>query len=111
MSEDIVCLLAGQKRLKDKYKDQDMLPKVNKAVMAGTLEAIEDYLRSCHDVVRAPLAYIIRKTITVQTCDNYPKYVTNDEEMITRMLHPPPEKNKLHREMLSQSTSIWQSTR
>ena len=41
-----------------------MLPKVN---MAGMKEAIEEYLRSCHGVVRAPLASIIRKTILVET--------------------------------------------
>ena len=42
--EDTVHLLAGQKRLKDKNKDQDVLPKVNKANMAGTMESIEEYL-------------------------------------------------------------------
>ena len=45
--EDTVHLIAKQSRLKDKYKDPDVLPKVNKAE------------------VRAPHAYIIRKTITV----------------------------------------------
>ena len=34
VQEDTVHLLAGQKRLKDDYKDPDMLPKVNKADMA-----------------------------------------------------------------------------
>ena len=63
--KDIVHLLADQKRLKDKYKDPNMLPKVIKVDMAGTMEAMEEYLRSCHGVVRAPLAYIIRKTIIV----------------------------------------------
>ena len=64
--KDTVHLLMGQKRLEDKYKDPDMLLKVNKADMAGKLVSIKEYLRSCHGVVRTPLAYVIRKTITVQ---------------------------------------------
>ena len=55
-------LLAAQKMLKNEYKDPDVLPKVNKADMAGTMEP-----RLHHGVIRAPLAYIIRKTITGQT--------------------------------------------
>ena len=65
--EVTVHLLAGQKRLKDEYKDPDVLPKVNEADMAETMESIKEYLLSCHDVMRVPLAYIIEKTITVQT--------------------------------------------
>ena len=88
-------LLAGQKKLKDKYNDPDMLPKINTSDMAGTMGAIKEYLRSCHGVVRATLAYIIRKTILVQTYGDYPKYMTPDDEMITRMLHLPQENNKI----------------
>ena len=44
VKEDIVYLLAGQKRLKDVYKDMHVLPKVNKADMAGTMESIKEYL-------------------------------------------------------------------
>ena len=41
VQEDTVHLLTGQKRLKDDYNDPNMLPKVNKADMAGTKEAIK----------------------------------------------------------------------
>ena len=58
-------------------------------------EVIEEFLRSCHGVMRAPLAYIVRKTITVQIYGNYPKFATPDDEMITKMLHLPPNKNGL----------------
>ena len=40
--EDTVHLLAGKKRLKDKYKDPDVLLKVNKADMAATMESIKE---------------------------------------------------------------------
>ena len=72
----IVCLLAWQKRLQDEYDDPDMLPKVNKANMAGMMKAIIEYLRSHHGVLRKPLAYVIRKTILVQTYGDYPKCAT-----------------------------------
>ena len=101
--QDTVHLLEGQKRLKDEENKTDMLSKFNKADMAGTMVFIEKYLRSCHGVVRAPLAYIIRKTITVQTHGDYPKYATPDDEMIARMLHLPPGKNRLHDEQSAQS--------
>ena len=52
--EDTVPLLAGQKRLKDEYKDPDVLPNVNKEDIAGMMEAIKEYLRSHHDVARVP---------------------------------------------------------
>ena len=83
-----------------------MLPKINKSDMAGTMEAIEEYLRLCCGVVRAPLAYVIRKTIAVQTYGDYPMYVTLDDEMISRMLHLPSDKNrcttsKVHSQLLS----------
>ena len=72
-----------------------MLLKINKSAMAGMVESIEEYLRSCHCVIWVPLAYIIRKSITVQTYGEYPMYATPDNEMISRMLHLPPEKNEL----------------
>ena len=60
--------------------------------MTWTKKTIKAYLRSCHDVVRAHLAYIIRKNIVVKTYSDYPKYVTPENEMIRRMLHLHPEK-------------------
>ena len=57
--------MTGQKKLKDEYKDPDVLPKINKLYMAEMMEAIKEYLRLCCGVVWAPLAYIIWKTITV----------------------------------------------
>ena len=65
-NEDTLCLMTGHKKLKDKYKDPNVLPKINKSDIAGTMEAIKEYLRLHHGVIRAPLAYVIRKTITVQ---------------------------------------------
>ena len=65
--EGTVCLLAGQKKLEDEYNDPNVLPKINE------LEALKEYLRSCHVVVRAPLAYIIRKNMLVKTYGDYPK--------------------------------------
>ena len=59
------------------------------------MKATKEYLRSCHGIVRLPLAYIIRKTIIVQTCGYYSRYATPDHEMITRILHLPPDKNTL----------------
>ena len=73
-----VHLLAGQKKLKDKYKDLKV-----KSDMAGMMESIKENLRSCHGVMKAHLAYIVRKTIIVQTYGDYP-------------LHLPPSKNKLN---------------
>ena len=90
--------MAGQKKLQHEYKDPNVLPKINKSDMAGMVEAIQEYLRLHGDVVRAPLAYVIRKTITVQTYGDYPMYVTPDDEMITRILHLPSDKNKVHNE-------------
>ena len=71
--------------------------------MAETIEAIEEYLRSHHCVVRAPLGYAIRKTIIVQIYGDYPKYVTPDNYMIFRILHLPPDKDKLNNEQSTQS--------
>ena len=39
-------LLPGQKRLKNEYKDPDVLHKVNKSDMAGLMKAIKESLRS-----------------------------------------------------------------
>ena len=69
VDEGTVHLLAGQKKLEDEYKDSNMLPKINKSDMAETMESIEEYLRSCHGIVKAPLACVKRKTITVQIHD------------------------------------------
>ena len=99
-----VHLLAGQKTLKDKYKDPNVLPKVSKSDMAGTIEAIKEYLRLCCGVVRAPLAYVIKKNIQVQTYSEYPKYATPDDKMIARMWHLPHERNKILLESNIQST-------
>ena len=72
-----------------------MLQKINLSDMAGTMEAINEYLQSCHVVIRAPLAYVLWKTITIQTYGDYPTYTTPDDMMIARMLHLPPDTNKL----------------
>ena len=80
-----------------------MLPKVSKVDMAGTMESIEQCFRSHHGVVKAPLANIIKKTIIVQIYHNYHKYATSDDEMINRMLHLSPDKNKLNYEQSAQS--------
>ena len=93
----------GQKRLKDSYKDPDVLPKVNKADMAGMMESIVEYLRSHCGVVRTPLVYVIRKTIIVQIYGDCPNYATPDDKMIAMMLHLPPDKNKMHNEQSAQS--------
>ena len=62
---------------------------------AGTMEAIKEYLRTYYVVMTAPLAYIIRNTITVQAHGDYPMYAITKDEMIDRMLQLPPDKNKL----------------
>ena len=105
VSEDTVHLPTGQMRLKDKYKDPDMLPKVNKANMAVIMKAIEEYLTLHHDIIRVPLTYIIRKTMIVQTYGDYPKYATPENEMIARMLHLPVEKKMLHNEKSAPSVT------
>ena len=46
------------------------------------LVIIGKYLRLYHGVIRASLAYAMRKTINVQTYCDFPKYVTSDDEMI-----------------------------
>ena len=45
LNKDTVHLLAGQKKLEDEYKGPDLLPKINKSDMAGTMESIKEYLR------------------------------------------------------------------
>ena len=56
VDKEMVHLLACQKKLKDEHKEPDMLPKINKSNMTGTMESIKEFLRSYHGVVRAPLA-------------------------------------------------------
>ena len=51
--------------LEDDYNNPDMLPRINKSDMEGTIESIKEYLKSHHGVIKAPLAYVIRKTIIV----------------------------------------------
>ena len=80
-----------------------MMPKVNNADMAGIMESIEEYLRSCCGVIRATLAYVIKKAITILTYGDYPKYVIPDNKMIAMMLHLPQDKNKLQNEQSAQS--------
>ena len=58
--------------------------------MVGTMESIEEYLRSLCGLMQKPLAYIIRKTITIHIYGNYPKYETPDDEIINNMLYLPP---------------------
>ena len=41
-------LLVEQKRLKDEYKDLNVLPKVKKADILGMMESMKEYLMSCH---------------------------------------------------------------
>ena len=59
--------------------DQDMPPNVNKTNMEGTMETIATYLRSQCGVKRAPLAYIIMKTVVVETHGIYLCYATPDD--------------------------------
>ena len=101
--QDTVCLLAGQKRLEDEYNNLGMLPKANKINVAETIESIKEYFRSHYGVIRAPHAYIIRKSITGQVFGDYPKYITHDNDIISRMLHLPLDKNQLHNEQSAQS--------
>ena len=56
-------------------------------------------------IVRVPLAYTIRKPITVQVYGDYPKYATPYDEMVARMLHITPNKNKLHNKQSAQSVT------
>ena len=45
-------------------------------------------------------------TKTVQTYGEYPTYATSDDKMITRMLHLPPDKNRLLNEQSVQSVKV-----
>ena len=104
VNEGTVPLMIGQKKLKDsEYKDPNVLPKINKLDMAGMIEAFKENLRLHHGVVWAPLAYVIWKIITVWTYGDYPLYATSDDEMISRMIHLPSEKNKLLHETDNQT--------
>ena len=60
VQKDTVYKVEGQKKVKDEYKDPEVLPKVNKVDMIGAMEAINEGLRSCHSIERMLLAYIIR---------------------------------------------------
>ena len=77
-----MCLMIGQKKLKDKYKDPNVLPKMNKSDMAGMMEAIKEYIRLCHGIAPSPLANAMWKTIVVQTYGGFPTYATPDDKMI-----------------------------
>ena len=59
------------------------------------MKSIKEYLRAVCGVVKAPLAYVIRKTIIVQTYHDYLTYETPDDEMIANMLHLSSYKNRL----------------
>ena len=65
VDEGTVCSLVGHKKLEGEYKVPDVLPRINKSYLAGMMESVKEYLRSCHDVVKAHLAHVIRKTLTV----------------------------------------------
>ena len=69
-----------------------MLAKVNKAEMAGMIESIKKYLRSCCGLVGAPLAFAIMITILVKIYYDSPKYATSENETIARMLHLPQDR-------------------
>ena len=45
VNENTVHLMTGQKKLKDEYKEPNMLPKINKSDMEGTMKAIKECLR------------------------------------------------------------------
>ena len=95
VDKETVHFLAGRKKLKDEYKDPNVLPKINISDMAGMMESIKEDLRARCGVIKAPLAYVIRETITIQTKGDYPMYATPEDKMIARMLHLPTDKNKL----------------
>ena len=105
VNEDTLCLMTGQKKLEDEYKDPNVMPKINKSDIAGMMEAIKEYLRLHCGVVRLPFVYVIWKTITVQTYGDYHMYATPDDEMNARMLHLPLDKNKVHNEQSAQSVT------
>ena len=94
-----------RKNSKTSIKTLIMMPIINKSDMEGMMEAIEEYLRSCQGIVKAPLLNLIRKTIIVQTYRDYLKCTTSDDEMIDRMLHLPADKNKMHNNQSAQSVT------
>ena len=63
--------LVEQKRLNSKSTYPYVLLRVDKADMAGTVEAMKEYLRSCCGVKKVLLAYIIRKMVIVKMYYNY----------------------------------------
>ena len=112
MHEETLHLPAGQKKLKDDYRDPYMLPKINESDMAEVMEAMEEYIRLHQGVVRAPQAYVIGKTIQGQTYCEYPKYAIPDDEMIASMLHLPQKRTRSSlRVMSSPPKHIQQSMR
>ena len=90
------------------YKDLDVLPKVYKTEMVGKMEAIREYFRSFHDVIRAPLTYVTRKITVIQTYVDYCRYAMPDDEMIIKMLNLSADKDSPSLE--SQSSSIKEHT-
>ena len=58
-----MCLMAGQKKFDVEYKDPHVITKIKKMDIEETMESIKEYLRSHCGVIRANLAYVIRKTI------------------------------------------------
>ena len=104
--EDTVHLLARQKILEGTYKDTIGLLKINKSDIAWMMESIEEYIRPCWGVIKALLAYILSKTIIVETYGDYLSYANPDNEMIARMLHLPTNKNKLLLEKDAQTVQV-----
>ena len=90
------CASWQSEKFDDEDKDPNVLPKINKSDMAGMMEAIEENLRSCCGAIKAPLAYVIRKTIIAQTYRDYPLYATLGDKMITRMWNLPADKNMIY---------------
>ena len=74
--------------------------------MAGTMEAIKEYLRLHCGVIWAPSACHILKTIKVQSYGDYLLYATPDDEMIARMLHLPSDKYKMHNKQSALSVTM-----
>ena len=60
--------------------------------------SIKNYFRLDHDVVRSPLAYIMRITIVIQKFGDHLMNVTPNDKMIFRVLNLLPDMNKLLRE-------------
>ena len=63
--KEMIKELAGQKKLKDEFKDPSIFPEVNETGMAGSMEAIKQYLRLCHGAKKALLVNIVKKKVVV----------------------------------------------